>query len=582
MPTTSDDEEQLIRALALQNAVQYGGRAEAGAVLGKLLALNPDLRAAVKHLVPTVTALVAEVNTLSLDEQRDRLKTLRLPAIEAEPRRVEVPQLPPLPHVQRYPVVHVRFAPNPDGPLHLGNSRAVILCDEYAKMYRGRFTLRFDDSDPRTKSPIPEAYDWIRDDLAWLGVECHDEVYQSDRLEIYYRYAEQLLAMNAAYVCTCTPASFRQLTLNHRACPCRSLSASVNRQRWDHMLDGTYQSGEVVVKIKTDLAHPNPAVRDWSALRIIDAQQFPHPRTGSRYRVWPLFNFCCGVDDHDLQISHILRGKEHLTNMERQCYMYEHLGWTYPDAIHYGRLKIGDVALSKSKTRKGIDDGRYHGWDDPRLGTLKALRRRGFTPAAIRQLIIAVGPKPVDVTLSWENFEALNRKLIDPIADRYAFVADPVTLTVKGVDRRYTYDQPRHPSFPERGRREISVPPTNGVVTILTAADDVKDVPHGTLIRLMGLFNVRVESVKGDEVNASFHSEAYVDAKAVGASLIQWVPIDLGVPTTVVMPEHSLVEGVAEPASNQLRKGSVVQFERFGFVRIDDVTDRIVAYYAHK
>jgi glutamyl-tRNA synthetase len=578
----SDDEEQLIRTLALQNAVQYGGKAEARAVLGKLLALKPNLRDAAKHLVPTVTALVAEVNAMPLDAQRETLKTLWPTATVDEPRQTEMKQLPPLPNVQRYPLVHVRFAPNPDGPLHLGNSRAVILCDEYAKMYGGRFTLRFDDSDPRTKPPIPEAYDWIRADLAWLDVECHDEVYQSDRLEIYYRYAEQLIEMNAAYVCTCTPASFRRLSLNHRACPCRTLSASANRQRWDRMLDGTSQSGEAVVKIKTDLAHPNPAVRDWSALRIIDAQQFPHPRTGSRYRVWPLFNFCCAVDDHDLQISHILRGKEHLTNMERQRYMYEHLGWAYPDAIHYGRLKIGDVALSKSKTRKGIDDGRYHGWDDPRLGTLKALRRRGFKPAAIRQLILAIGPKPVDVTLSWKNFEALNRKLIDPIADRYAFVADPVTMTVVGVDRCYHYDQPRHPSFPERGRRGIPVTPSHGAVTLLTAADDVKDVPPETLIRLMGLFNVHVESVKGDEVNATFHSEAYVDAKAVGAPLIQWVPVDSSVPTTVVMPDHTIVEGLSEPSSNQLRRGCIVQFERFGFVRIDDVTDRLVAYYAHK
>jgi len=298
--------------------------------------------------------------------------------------------------------------------------------------------------------------------------------------------------------------------------------------------------------------------------------------------VWPLFNFCCGIDDHDLQISHILRGKEHLTNMVRQRYMYNYLGWEYPDAIHYGRLKIGDIVLSKSKTRKGIDDGMYHDWDDPRLGTLKALRRRGFNPAAIRQLIIAIGPKPVDVTLSWENFEALNRKLIDPVADRYAFVADPVKMTVVDVDRCYNYDQPRHPSFPERGRRGITVTPSHGVVTLFTAANDLKDAHSGALIRLMGLFNVYVESIKGDEVKTTFHSEAYEDAKAVGAPFIQWVPVDTGIPTTVVMSDHTLVEGLSEPSSTQLRKDCIVQFLRFGFVRIDDVTDRIVAYYAHK
>ncbi|MFQ6077049.1 MAG: glutamate--tRNA ligase family protein, partial [Candidatus Bathyarchaeia archaeon] len=93
----------------------------------------------------------------------------------------------------------------------------------------------------------------------------------------------------------------------------------------------------------------------------------PHPRTGGRYRVWPLFAYCCGVDDHDLQISHILRGKEHLTNVVRQLYMYKYLGWTYPDSIHYGRLRITGSVLSKSKIRAGVEKGIYKGWDDPRL-----------------------------------------------------------------------------------------------------------------------------------------------------------------------------------------------------------------------
>ena len=163
------------------------------------------------------------------------------------------------------------------------------------------------------------------------------------------------------------------------------------------MLDGTFKEGEAVVRIKTDLSHPNPAVRDWPALRIINTERHPHPRVGSKYRVWPLYNFACGIDDHLIGVSHIIRGKEHLTNQRRQEYMYKHLGWQYPEAIHYGRLKIKGASLSKSKIVEGIRNGTFRDWDDPRLATFAALRRRGISPEAIRRLIIDVGPKTADV-----------------------------------------------------------------------------------------------------------------------------------------------------------------------------------------
>jgi glutamyl-tRNA synthetase len=120
------------------------------------------------------------------------------------------------------------------------------------------------------------------------------------------------------------------------------------------------------------------------------------------------------VDDHALGVTHVIRGKEHLTNMARQVYMYKYLGWDYPDAVHYGRLKVEGMTLSKSKLMKSLELGEYTGIDDPRLGTLAALRRRGYNPETIRQLIWDIGPKPVDVTISWDNINALIRKIIDP------------------------------------------------------------------------------------------------------------------------------------------------------------------------
>ncbi len=191
------------------------------------------------------------------------------------------------------------------------------------------------------------------------------------------------------------------------------------------MLAGGYKEGQAVFRVKTDLEDPNPAIRDWPAFRVIDTDRNPHPRVGSKFKVWPLYNLASGVDDHLLGITHVIRGKEHLTNMARQIFLYNYMGWKYPDDLHYGRLKVEGMILSKSKLMKAIDSGEYWGVDDPRLGTLVALRRRGYLPETIRKMMWDIGPKPVDVTISWDNLNSQNRKLIDPTSHRYYYVPDP-------------------------------------------------------------------------------------------------------------------------------------------------------------
>jgi glutamyl-tRNA synthetase len=572
---------KLIRKYALQNAVQYSGRATSRSVLGKLLADRPDLKPRVKGLLQIVETITNEVNMLPLSEQKHLLEQ-DFPTIAGKKTEKIVIGLSPLPNVNTYPIVHVRFCPNPDGALHLGGARAAILCDEYAKMYNGRFTLRFDDTDPRTKSPIPDAYYWITRDLRWLDVEWHEQVYQSDRFEIYYEYAEKLLKMGAAYVCTCQPQEFRKLIWTNLACPCRELPSERHIVRWNRMLRGSFDEGEAVVRIKTDLNHPNPAVREWPALRIIDTNKFPHPRTKNKYRVWPLFAFCCGVDDHELQISHIIRGKEHLTNSVRQQFLYDYLQWNYPEAIHYGRFKIVGSVLSKSKIREGITRGYYQGWDDPRLGTLIALRKRGFRPETVRRLILEVGVKPVDLTISWQNIQALNRKILDPITNRLFFVADPVLLIVNNVKKTSVSTLPFHPNNPDARYRTLIVKPINGSAHLMISKNDLNLITPGKTIRLMSLFNIDIKSVN-EQIEARFHSDDYADAKQIGAPLIHWLPKDMGVTTSVVMPDASIRHGIAENSSQKLAPNDVVQFERFGFVRIDRVAKtKVFAYYAHK
>jgi len=572
----------LVRKFALLNAVKHGGKAQKGAVVGKILGERPEYRDRVNDVSALIDEIVEEVNGLSPDEQKRMVDTEWPEAFVKE--KAEEKRLPPLPNVSNYPQVITRYAPNPDCVLHLGSARAIVLCYEYAQMYRGKFVLRFEDTDPKLKRPVLEFYDDIREDLAWLGCKPDEEYIQSDRIPIYYEYAERLVRDGNAYVCTCRPEQFRKRIIAQRPCDCRNLSVEEHLERWKRMLDGGYEEGEAVVRVKTDLHHPNPAVRDWPALRIIDPVKYPHPRVGSKYRVWPLYNLASGVDDHLIGITHIIRGKEHLTNQARQEYMYQHLGWKYPETIHYGRLKITGASLSKSKIVQGMRDGLYKDWDDPRLATFVALRRRGIKPDAIKKMIIDIGPKTSDVTLSWENLYAYNRKILDPTTDRYFFVNSPIELTVRRVPKLFEARLKLHPDEPNRGFREYTVQPQgdDNQVTLWVSRKDIDSSNVGTIIRLMELFNVKIESANVYSAQSLFVSESYEDAREVKAQLIHWVLIGHDMPCRVIMPDASVAEGVAESACEKLKPNDIIQFERFGFVRVDEINNGLTAYFAQK
>ncbi|MDH7478256.1 MAG: glutamate--tRNA ligase [Candidatus Bathyarchaeota archaeon] len=575
--------KESIRKIALLNAVRHEGKAQAGPVIGKILGEKPELKTKVKELSALVNAIVKEINSLSLEEQK-RIVEEKWPEALVKEKVEEEKRLPPLPNVDKYAQVVTRFSPNPDCVLHLGSARAIILCHEYARMYKGKFILRFEDTDPKLKRPVLEFYDRIREDLAWLGCKPDEEYIQSDRIPTYYEFAERLLREGNAYVCTCPPEQFRKKILASQPCKCRDLPIEEQLERWQRMLKGDYKEGEAVFRVKTDLNHPNPAVRDWPALRVIDSEKYPHPRVGGKYHVWPLYNFACGLDDHLMGVTHIIRGKEHLTNMVRQEYMYKYLGWQYPEAIHYGRLKITGASLSKSKIVQGIREGLYKDWDDPRLATFAALRRRGITPEAIKKMIIDVGPKTSDVILSWENLYAYNRKILDASSDRYFFVDNPIELTVKHIPKEFKTRLPLHPEHPERGFREYSTKPKGEerIATFWVSRKDMEASKIGSVIRLMELFNVRIEKVEAYSAEASFFSESYEEARKAKAQLIHWIPIGEDMPCQVVMPDATLAEGIAENLCRKLKPNTVIQFERFGFVRIDKVNMKLTAYYTHK
>jgi glutamyl-tRNA synthetase len=576
---------ELILKAALLNASKHDGKAQTGALMGRIIGERKEMKTKTTELVGLIAKVVEEVNSLSVEEQKRMIEEKWPEFLKKEKKgEAEEKHLPALPNAKGYKQIVTRFSPNPDCVLHLGSARAIILSHEYARLYNGRFILRFEDTDPKVKKPVLDFYDRIRDDLAWLECTPFEEYIQSDRLPIYYDYAERLLRNGNAYVCTCPSEQFRKKSLAREACDCRSLSSEENLERWQGMLNGSYGEGEAVVRVITDLEHPNPAVRDWPALRIIDPVKYPHPRVGRKYRVWPLYNIAAGVDDHLMGITHIIRGKEHLTNQVRQEYMYKHLGWKYPETIHYGRLKIKNAFLSKSKIVQGVREHIYTGWDDPRLATFIALRKRGITPEAIKKMIIDVGPKTADVTLSWKNLYSYNRKILDPKSARYFFVSEPVKLKVKNVPKTYGAKLPLHPETPDMGFREFTVIPRGKEkeVVFWMAKSDAISTEIGKMLRFMELFNVKIESMKTGLVEAVFVSEGYEEARKAKTKLIHWIPEGSGVPCRVVMPDASINEGLAENAVKKLKPDAIIQFERFGFVRVDENNEQLTVYYTHK
>src|SRR5579884_1332393 len=572
---------------ALLNAIQHSGKAELKAVITRVLAEHAELRKDARQVAELAREAIEKVNSLSMEEQKSLLLSLKPSILEEEKkkkeekRETEKKELPPLPDADKYKTIVTRFAPNPDSALHLGSTRAIILSHDYARIYKGKFILRFEDTDPRLKKSALHLYEYIKEDLDWLSCRPDEIYYQSDRLEIYYDYAEKLIGLGGAYVCTCKPEAFRKLVAEGKACPCRSLSVEENMKRWNDMLSGRYKEGEAVLRVKTDLNHPNPAVRDWPAMRIIDTRKHRHPRVGSKYRVWPLYNWSAGLDDHLLGVAHIIRGQEHATNAVRQKYFYKAFGWSYPDAIHYGRLKIEGGELSKSKIEKGIREKLYSGYDDPRLATLRALRRRGISPQAIRRLILEVGPKPNDATVSWENLLAYNRQLIDRTSPRHFAVFDPIQLNIHGVpDETLRISLHRHPDIPEMGSREFTLHKKNAILRLVVPRTELK---AGQTYRLIGLMNIQVSpsAAKGAR-KAQFAGYSLDEARKIGAKALQWLPDTGNINIDVVMPDATIKKGLAESQLEDEKVGTVVQFERQFFARLDSKDGVYVFYFTSK
>ena len=386
-----------IKAYTLKNAIHYKGKANPGAVVSALF--NEGLqKSEVKKIMPNIQKVIKEISKLSLEKQEKEFEKLKNLISKREIRD----GLPELPNVGKKGVV-MRIAPSASGPLHVMHAINASLSYNYVLKYGGKMIFRIEDTDP--KNIDPEAYELIKKDAKFLTKGKAKVFVQSDRMNLYYAYAVALIEKSKAYVCTCSGDCFRKFVKEKKDCPCRKLKVKKNILRWEKMLDKKkgFKEGEVVLRFKSSegMKHKNPAMRDFPLARI---NLTKHALQKNKFRVWPLMNLSVAVDDIEMKLTHIIRGKDHRDNAQRQKMIFEVFDKEYPWEAYLGRYHFKDMELSTSKFRKEIEQGKYKGWGDLKLPTLISLRKQDYKPEAFWKMAEHIGLSEVDKTLDKKEF----------------------------------------------------------------------------------------------------------------------------------------------------------------------------------
>ena len=555
--------ENIVRKYALQNAVEYNGAGQSGSVLGRILGERSDLRGRARELKQLVDIEVENANYLAKNEGIEAVRgILENTNPEALNRQKQIKRtgLKDLSNAVSGKVI-LRFAPNPNGPLTLGHARGVTINSEYAKIYDGKVVLRFDDTDSKVKPPIKEAYSWIEEDYKWLTGKNPDIIVRaSERMEIYLSYAVKMLDEGFGYVCKCSAENFKKLRDNSEECRCRKKESKENLADWNEMVNGKLTEGMAVVRVKTDMNLPNPALRDWPALRI---QHSHHPMVGDKYKVWPLLDFQSAIEDHEQGVTHIIRGKDLMDSTRKQTLLYNHFDWEYPETMYWGRVKIHQFgSFSTSGMRKEIENKNYSGWDDPRLPTLRALRRRGFDSEAMKDFWIDLGLTQKDISVSLQTIESFNSSKIDSKCERRVFVRDPkkITLNANNIEIPIKLILNKHPLNKIEGNREWNIEDLEIYV-------EDKDLEKKE-IRLKDFADIEVRKSEGIIQSLDRNDKR---------SIVHWIPKSISKKAILTIPngnEIIIQEGVIEDI--QIMKNNIVQLERVGYAKIESIDDDII------
>jgi glutamyl-tRNA synthetase len=574
-----EETENITRIITLKNAVEHDGKAMVDTVIAKIAASKPNLRSNLRNIIPDIKILVEKINSLSLADQKAFLEEIAPEELKERKKVYEAgqSQLPPLQGATMGNVV-TRFPPEPNGYPHLGHAKAAIIDEEYARLYNGKLILRFDDTNPVNEKL--EYYEAINEGLEWLGVKPNVTKNTSDDIQLLYEYGKKLIMADGAYVCTCPQRKIHDLRANGLPCECRK-DPAVAIERFRKVLDGYFSQNDAIVRFKGDMSDQNTAMRDPTLFRILEGN---HPKLGNRIRVWPTYDFAAPIEDSLDGVTHAMRTKEYELRNELYFAILDRLGLRKPIMIEFSRLEFDGIPVSKRKIKPLIEGGIIKSWDDPRLPTLMAMRKRGFLPEAIRQFVLSLGMTRAETKPPFEALEAFNRKIIDPQCIRLFFVNDPVELHIKNINSSNEIILKNHPNK-DFGFRKVKV--SN---SFYISNEDAIKLSVGDEIRLIELYNIKIVEIKSEDHKKLLIANSIGDQLKQAIPKIQWVANDNIVPFKVLIARQLYIgevynidslkisEGFAEAFVSTLEYGTIFQFVRFGFCRLDENNTAIFSH----
>ena len=447
------------------------------------------------------------------------------------------------------------FPPGPEKYPHIGHAKALLLNYLLAEEYNGKFVLRFEDTNPRLVKK--EFYEIMKENFKWLGVKLDKIQYASDNMELFYNLGEKLIKSGDAYICYCERETASKNRRKGVACNCSKDSNQL--EKWNKFFKA--KQGSSIVRLNIDMKHKNTVMRDPAIFRIIDEK---HARLGKKFRVWPTYDFQNAIMDGKYGITHRLRSKEFELRSELQKYIQNLLKLKTTTTYEFARFNMVGVLSSGREIREKIEKKELSGWDDPRLTTLVALKRRGFLPKSIKDFVVSTGISKSESKVTWDSLIMINKRYLDRDANRYSFIENPQKIKITGT-KEETIEIPLHPEE-KRGFRKLKI---NEEFYIQKSDKPKKD----KIYRFMHLFNFK---------NNALISEEY--KQSLKAKLIQWLPVSKeNIKVDIIMNDNTITKGLAEKTIKKIKIGELIQFERFGFCRLDKKTkDKYTFYFTHK
>ncbi len=402
-------------------------------------------------------------------------------------------------------VVKTRFPPEPNGYLHIGHAKSILLNYGLAQKYNGKFNLRFDDTNP-TKEDI-EFVESIKKDVEWLGADWEDRLFfASSYFDAMYEYAVKLIKKGKAYVCELTPEQIREyrgtLTEPGKNSPYRDRSIEENLELFENMKDGKYEDGTMVLRAKIDMSSPNINMRDPIIYRVA---HMTHHSAGDKWCIYPMYDFAHPIEDAIEGITHsicTLEFEDHRPLYDwvvREC-EFENP----PKQIEFAKLYLTNVVTGKRYIKKLVEEGIVDGWDDPRLVSIAALRRRGFTPESIKNFVELVGVSKANSSVDYAMLEYCIREDLKLKSKRMMAVLDPIKLIIDNYpEGQIEYlDVPNNQENEEMGTRKVPF----GRELYIEREDFMEEPPKkyyrlfpGNEVRLMSAYFVKCESFVKDE-----------------------------------------------------------------------------------